>query len=369
MPMLCALNGMAPVDLPVLSCTWSHASTKQDGSATVLVPYTSAAYTANHIDERRAFPVLLLSRLGRWDGICLKVRGSSAGCVLECVSQSRLLEAAITARSRTLENLTAGAIMRTVVAQTFGSIAGPGLNAGTFALLPPVISRFELDGGTVGSVASTLQDLTHQEPQVTAGTFNWLPAVAAAYGTLLVEGDALTSPERSIEHDDSLTYLVSRTDTGQEERVRAAESAGVWQREQLFTTTAGTRRVRRIEAAAELNDARMPRVTLAVGLRDTGSHWATLREGMAIDALTPTVGFSKQIATYRVLRRTYTEGSPILGLELWHLPKPETAGVAGFGSFIPSVVRPSGTDAYNQIHELIKIRSPFELRNPIGSLG
>jgi hypothetical protein len=369
MPMLCSLNGQAPVDLPVPSCTWRHASTKQDGDATVFVPYTSAAYTSAHIDETRAFPVLLLSRLGRWDGICVKVTENGGGCVLACVSQSRLLSAVIAARDRTMENLTAGQIMQTVIAQTFASRAGPGLNPGTFAHLPPSISRFTLDGQTVAAAASTLQDMTGQEPQVTAGTFNWLPAVAPAYGTLLVEGDALTSPERTIEYDDTLTHLISRTDEGQEVAVRAAESAGVWQREQLFTTTTGTRVIRSIEAAAELDHQRLPHITLTVGLRDTGSHWATLREGMAVEALTPTAGFSGQAATYRVLSRTSTEGSPILGLELWHLPKPTHAGIAGFGAQIPAVVRPSDGDAYNQIHELIKIRAPFALQNPLGSLG
>jgi hypothetical protein len=184
-----------------------------------------------------------------------------------------------------------------------------------------------------------------------------------------VEGDALTAPERTIEHDDTVAQIVSRTDIGQEIALRAAESVGVWQPDQVFSTTAGTRRVRTLEAAAELDQLRLPRVTLAVGLRDVGSHWAALREGVAVDVLTPTAGFSGQAATYRVLARTYTEGSSVLGLELRHLAKPSGVGIAGIGQQIPQVVRPTDTDAYNQIHELIKIRAPFALQNPLGSLG
>lgn len=368
MPMLVSLNSQPPVDLPVPSCTWRHASTRQDGSCTIFVPWNSDAYTAGHIDERRAFPVLLLSRLGRWDGICLQVSGSSGGCLLECVSLTRLLATKLTPRFRTLKNLTAGAIVREVFDQTFANLAGPGLNPGTFAYLPPTIGRMELTGQTVASVIATLQDVTGQEPSISAGRFSWLPAVAPAYGTLLVEGDALTAPERTIEHDDAVAQIVSRTPIGQEIFSRALHAIGVWQREQLFNTSAGTIRVRAIEAAAELNQSWLPRTTLAVGLRDVDSHWATLREGMAVETLTPTVGFTKQTAVWRVLARTYTEGSPVLGLELWHLPKPEGIGIAGIGLEIPQVVRPSDTDAYNQIHELIKIRPQFELLNPIGTL-
>lgn len=369
MTMLVSLNGQSPVELPVPSCTWRHAVTKQDGAATIFVPWNSDAYTANHIDERRAFPVLLLSRLGRWDGICLRVTGGGGGCVLQCVSLSRLLTTKVAARSRTLSNLTAGAIMKEVIDQTFANLAGPGLNAGTFAYLPPAISRFELEGQTVASVASTLQEMTGQEYSIAAGLFNWVPAVAPAYGTLLVEGRALTTPERTIEHDDTVAQLISRTDAGQEIRIWASEAIGVWQQEQMFRTGTGTTTIRALEAAGELNELRFPRTSLSVGLRDVDGHWTALREGMSVETLTPTVGFTKQTAVYRVLSRTYSEGSPVLGLELFHLPKPDNIGIAGIGREIPQVVRPSNSDAYNQIYELIKIRSPFELLNPIGTLG
>ena len=86
---------------------------------------------------------------------------------------------------------------------------------------------------------------------------------------------------------------------------------------------------------------------------------------MSVETLTPTVGFSEQAATWRVISRTYREGSPVLDLELWHLPKPARLGLAGIGQEIPAVVRPTTSDIYNQIHELIKIRPPFELQSPL----
>lgn len=364
MPMLVALNGQTPLDLPVPSCTWRHSSTKQDGTATVVVPYRSAAYTSSHIDEKRAFPVLLLSRLGRWDGICLKVRGSSAGVVLDCVSLTRLLSTKVTTREREFENLTAGRIMKAVLSQTFANLAGPGLNLGTFAVLPPAINRYTIGDQPVNQIASELQDATGQELSISGWTFSWLPSVATTYGTLLVEGSTLTAPERTIEHDDVNAQVIGRTEIGQEAVQRAADVTGVWQREQVFTSEGATERIRTLEATAELRATRLPRTSLSVGLRDTGSHWANLREGMAIECLVPTVGFAKQHAVWRVLSRTYTEGSPILGLELWHLPKPEISALARIGAEIPPVVRRSNTDIFNQVHELIRIREPFSIQNP-----
>lgn len=363
MPMLVSLNGQPPRDLPVLTLTYQHASTKQVGQASIFVPWNDAACSSAFIDEDRAFPVTIYDRLGRWDGLCLTIEKGEGGYTLDCSHRAILLTARLTYRNREYKNLTAGAIAKSVIGQSLASLTGPGLRLGTFALLPQALSRYSVTGTTVAQVLTELQDTTGQEYAISGDVISWLPAVTPLYGTLLIEGSTLTAPTRTIGFTDQIAALTSATEIGQEVPVTATDVRGIWQREQLMTIEDGSRRTRALATAAAMDTLRHRAVSLRVGLRDTGAHWATLREGMAVEMLTPTAGFADQHAVWRVLSRTYTEGSSVLDLALWHLPKPTNAGIAGFGAVIPQVVKPTDTNGYNQVFELIKIRPPFAV-NP-----
>jgi hypothetical protein len=377
MPLPVSLNGQPPVQIEVPELRYTHCSTQETGGATIAVPVRSAAYTSAHIREDQPFLVRIGGRLGEWTGIALGLDKRAGVYTIRARELSILLGIKPVSRSRSFAGRTAqvtdlgaayspGYIVREALREAFGGESLAAIAPGTIFEGGPFFRTYEFAGQPVAQVIRDCQQRGNQEWRLRGLLLDWLPQVATAYAPLLCEGDALVEIGRTVDFFDQVWQLVTHSPDAVEVIVRSIHTGGLWGPVRVQNVGSDTFPVRFLEAASELNRVLMPLIQPSFGLLDVGTHWDSVREGMAIRALAPSVGFTRQQFTARVLGRTYREGSRVLGLDLQYLPQPEGIGIAGIGLTIPDVVSAQRTDARNELYNAVQLMRLEQFRASIG---
>ncbi|MGD9893964.1 MAG: hypothetical protein AB7U18_21990, partial [Dehalococcoidia bacterium] len=197
-----SLNGRPAESLPVLSIAYNHPVLLEAGTATVLVPRDSPAYSPAHIDERRGFPVTIDSKLGRWPGIALVSERTPEGWLLECSHVARLLGTKLTLERRTYPGpWLAGDILTDVLNITFGGLASPRLLPGVMAIPNGYLTDYDVAGRYVSDVVIDLMDQTGLEWRLRVEYLDLVPPAAPVYAPLLCVGNRALEVHRRIVHN------------------------------------------------------------------------------------------------------------------------------------------------------------------------
>lgn len=343
-----SLNGQIPEPLPVLSLEYNHPALLQAGTATILVPRDSPAYTATHIDERQPFVVKIDSRLGRWTGIALGKERAPEGYRLECSHIARLLGTKLALQHKVYDGpWMPHLILEDVLRITFGGLDGPRLLPGTRCVANEPLTDYALQGRYVSDIVIDLMQQTGMEWRLRDEYLELAPPVAPEYAPLLCEGAGVVDVHRRIDHNDQVYTVKSRSEDNELE-VAALSNTGIWSPEIALDTELPDFHSRALEAAHEASERSFPEVPIGCALPDIGTTWATVREGMTLRILAPSMGFTDQLARVRVLTRRYQAGSGLLQITGQFLFWPDKLGLAGVGQELPPIPRGKRTTKFEE---------------------
>lgn len=273
--MLVSLTHTASIslDLEVRSVTWALPIGRKIGSAELFVPVTSAAYSSAYLSDREPFLVELFDkRLGTWAGIATRTAFDRTGVAISVVHLTSWATIRRVNVTRTLKNLTAGAIAYAAVLDAVAGLGRIVLRPGTFVEAAPIIPVYEFRGQYLAEVLGALMDQTGNQEWVCsdAGVISWVPR----QGTLLArhlcdDGDVVDGAGAS-DFTERLAEAMARSSDGRELTVRdGANAASLWPRQSAVSVDGMTAGMVGAAAAGQLAAGRATGRTITLRLKET----------------------------------------------------------------------------------------------------
>lgn len=351
---LVSLNSQNAVPLQTPSITYRSFALQESSNASVLVDRNSPAYSGNHINERKAFPVRIYADTGDMTGIGMVSDWNDNGITIDVVGIEQVLLSRVVGENRMFDHVPTSHIIRDALNQTLTQQDGPNLKIGTLTIGSPLVESYAFTGQQTRQVIQDMFNICPLNSRMVDDVFYLVPQAVPLYSTLMVDGNNVHVTNRNIDHNDQVWKINSNNEeSGEGASARAIHNAGIWSREIVRTSLFDDGRLIGLEAAGQLETQRLPANTFRIGLVNTGTLWRDIREDMALNVIAPWFGFIDVDFIVRVLSRTYNEGSNIIDLEVQYLPKPEAIGAVGVGEEIPAFIRPTKTKAFNLMYETI----------------
>lgn len=320
--MLCTLTrGSQSIAVDLLArCTWRTPPGGEAGDATVFVPFSSEAASADYIDPDGGSRLTIdAGSAGVWRGIITRPKFTEHGVSLVAFQTWSLLNRRLT-RWGIFTDIPIGVIAGYAINDAVVGMPELYAGAATYESSGPVLSQFSFQRRTAWEILRELMDQSDGELHVDndTGRIDWCGPFAASprYAPLLIAGEDLRDIEieRDIMNQVAEVIGSSGTNIQRYTASRGDLAARGWAAQSTVSVN-DSRTDFLIASAAEglLASASAPEQFLTANV--PSEHFG-LRERAYVRCLVPWDAFTGRMFSARVLERTVDDASPLMAVRM-----------------------------------------------------
>lgn len=167
---------------------WFTSAGREFGKAVFIIPFESAAWDEEVINEKGGFIVHISTQYGIWSGVATQVEDHDAGFEVTAWDFRVYVGTRSVAPNRSFHGVTAGIIAKRAFEDALVGLGGLPFTVGSILEAPPIIAQYQFTGQKLQDVLTELAERTgHHWTIDHQGIFHWVSISGVSHDYILID--------------------------------------------------------------------------------------------------------------------------------------------------------------------------------------